>query len=117
MGLFLRYMVETAMVMTLLYLAYKPLMAPTAFHRLNRCAILFIYLASWTIPALARLSLPHGATTVAAGVPAMVFATDYGNPGEGGTDWWNIALWVYAAGAAATGRSVAHGPYHTFRTL
>ena len=117
MGLVLRYMVETAIVMTLLYLAYKPLMAPTAFHRLNRCAILFIYLASWTIPALARLSLPHGATTVAAGVPAMVFATDYGNPGEGGTDWWNIALWVYAAGAAATAAGTMAGVWRMVRII
>lgn len=43
MGEFVSYMMQVALVMTLLYLAYKWLMATATFHRLNRAVLMAIY--------------------------------------------------------------------------
>lgn len=42
MGEFVSYMMQVALVMTLLYLAYKWLMATATFHRLNRFVLMAI---------------------------------------------------------------------------
>lgn len=104
MGPFVSYMIQSALVMTMLYLAYKWLMASTTFHSLNRAALLGIYIMSWILPALlpimahSNFSGPSTAVTLDV-LPAAVVVN---SPSEPSFDWWRLALGVYLFGVAAT---------------
>ena len=111
MGAFVSYMLQVAVVMTLLYLAYKWVMAPTTFHRLNRLTLLGIYAVSWTLPFaaawLSRVSAPTPEIEV--GLPVMTEFVSVTVSEESGTDWARVALWVYMAGVAMTVLFAASG--------
>lgn len=103
MGTLASYMAQSALVMTMLYLAYKWLMASTTFLSLNRAALLGIYIVSWSLPALLPL-LENGSDETAAisvGLRALSLAPEAA-PASPSTDWWRVALWIYMAGGAAT---------------
>ena len=55
MGTFIGYMIQVAIIMTILYLVYKLLMSGISFHSFNRKIILGIYLVSWILPAFSDL--------------------------------------------------------------
>ncbi|MDE6392957.1 MAG: M56 family metallopeptidase [Muribaculaceae bacterium] len=101
MGSFLAYMIQVAIVMTLLYLAYKWLMSTTTFHAFNRGVLLAIYAVSWLLPALPGLLASSAAPgTVEIGLPVMVSLVD---SSQGETvprfDWLRFLLWIYMSGA------------------
>lgn len=103
MGTLASYMAQSALVMTMLYLAYKWLMASTTFLSLNRAALLGIYIVSWSLPALLPL-LEIGSDETAAisvSLRALSLAPEAA-PASPSTDWWRVALWIYMAGGAAT---------------
>lgn len=100
MGSFLAYMIQVAIVMTLLYLAYKWLMSTTTFHAFNRGVLLAIYAVSWLLPALPGLLASHATSgTVEVGFPVMVSLVD-SSPVETVSpfDWLRLLLWIYMAG-------------------
>ena len=104
MGAFVSYMLQVAVVMTLLYLAYKWVMAPTTFHRLNRLTLLGIYAVSWTLPALIPLLAPAHEPSGNAVLPLGIEAVGImpAPAEETGLGWWRAALAAYLAGAAAS---------------
>lgn len=111
MGAFVSYMLQVAVVMTLLYLAYKWVMSPTTFHRMNRLTLLGIYAVSWTLPFaaawLSRVSAPTPEIEV--GLPVMTEFVSVTVSEEAGTDWARVALWVYMVGVAVTALFAAFG--------
>ena len=52
MGTFIGYMLQVAIIMTILFIVYKLLLSGLSFHSFNRTIILGIYLVSWILPAL-----------------------------------------------------------------
>ncbi len=105
MGTFVSYMVQSALVMTMLYLAYKWLMSSTTFHSLNRAVLLGIYAVAWILPALLPLFTTAPATSDAGidiSLEAMPLAVVEAEPTVPSFDWWRLALGIYLAGTAAT---------------
>ena len=111
MGPFVSYMLQVAVVMTLLYLAYKWLLSTSTFHAVNRVVLLGIYVVSWTLPGLLHVyhfikasevvpMLEIGELTP---VSMMVSETALA------FDWWRILLWIYVAGMSIAAIAAAAG--------
>lgn len=119
MGALASYVVQSALVMTMLYLAYKWLMASTTFHTLNRFALLGIYAASWGLPLLMPLLSWHAAAsaplTVVSLEPLPVGIAVA--PEEPSVDWWRVAVGVWLAGAAVTACFSLTGMVRMWRIL
>ncbi len=120
MGEFVSYMMQVALVMTLLYLAYKWLMATATFHRLNRFVLMAIYAVSWLLP----VAMPLFATSaseggeVSVGLPISVMLVEDTAVAGAPFDWWRALVWVYIAGSRSIHacRYSAHGLGDMFRT-
>lgn len=103
MGAFASYIAQSALVMTMLYLAYKWLMAYTTFHSLNRAALLCVYAAAWTLPFF----MPLLAGPASDSAPSFTISLESVPLGAGevpanpSTDWWRVAVCVWLAGACA----------------
>lgn len=103
MGSFVSYMLQVAVVMTLLYLAYKWFVSNTTFHRMNRILLLLIYPVSWLLPALPDLFVSassESVVTIEAPVVAEIVRVSVA-PGAG-FDWWRLILWIYAVGCTVS---------------
>lgn len=104
MGTFVSYMAQSALVMTMLYLAYKWLLSSTTFHSFNRAALLGIYAVAWILPALLPLFTPAPAPAVGIDISlkAMPIAVAEAEPAAPTFDWWRLALGIYLVGTAPT---------------
>lgn len=104
MGTIASYIVQSALVMTMLYLTYKWLLASTTFHTFNRIVLLGIYATSWSLPFLVPFFLGHAAGTVPSvsisleTVPLVTTETPVQNP----IDWWRVAVGIWLTGAVVT---------------
>ena len=63
MGIFMGYMLQVSVIMTILFLVYKLLMSGLSFHSFNRKIILVIYLLSWSLPFFIGSFSCSGAST------------------------------------------------------
>lgn len=73
MGAFLIYMIEVAVIMSVLYLGYKWMLASATFHSFNRIILGGIYAASFLIPfAVPFLSFTTQTAAVEIGMPVAV---------------------------------------------
>lgn len=111
MGQFVSYMMQVAVVMTLLYLAYKWLLATATFHRLNRAVLMMIYAVSWLLPVAMPLfttSASEGGE-VSVGLPISVMLVEDTAAADAAFDWWRVLVWAYVAGVAATGAFMLAG--------
>jgi len=104
-------MIQVSLVMTLLYLAYKWLLANTTFHRLNRVAILAIYVVSWFLPmSLPLFSGPAAEEgTVSVGLPIIVTIADSAPVLAEQFDWWDALVWLYLAGESVVAVATVAG--------
>ena len=59
MGAFLIYMIEVAVIMSVLYLGYKWMLASATFHSFNRIILAGIYAASFLIPFAVQIGRAH----------------------------------------------------------
>lgn len=104
MGPFVSYMLQVSVVMTLLYLAYKWLMSPSTFHRMNRFTLLGIYAVSSALPfamALFQRAAQGASVNIEVGLPLMTEFIRVSVSEEAAIDWARVALWVYIAGVLA----------------
>lgn len=104
MGTIVSYIVQSALVMTMLYLTYKWLMASTTFHTLNRFILLGVYAISWTLPILVPFLIGnvHGTVpSVSISLETVPFVA-VENTARHPVDWWGIAVGLWIAGAAVT---------------
>lgn len=119
MGALASYVVQSALVMTMLYLAYKWLMASTTFHTLNRFALLGIYAASWGLPLLMPLLEWHAA----ASAPLTVVALEplplgiAVAPEESSVNWWRMGVGIWVAGVAVAAAFSLTGMVRMWRIL
>ena len=107
MGTFVSYMAQSALVMTMLYLAYKWLLSSTTFHSFNRAALLGIYVVAWILPALLPLftlftAAPAPVSGIDISLETMPIAVAEAEPTTPTFDWRRIALGIYLVGTAAT---------------
>ncbi len=103
MGAFVSYMMQVTLVMSMLYLVYRWVLASTTFHRLNRMALLSIYLLAWLLPGVVSIgfSIKEGAGVAEVGFPVAIVYAGPDTPGaESGFDWFRLMLWVYIGGVA-----------------
>lgn len=119
MGPFVSYMIQSALVMTMLYLAYKWLMASTTFHSLNRAALLGIYVASWSLPALIAFmkSVGDSAPSAEMSIEVLPLAVVVDHPAEPSFDWWRLALCIYLVGMVATACYSIFGAVRVWRII
>lgn len=106
MGAFLIYMIEVAVIMSVLYLGYKWMLASATFHSFNRIILGSIYVASFLIPfAVPFLSFTTQTAAVEIGMPVAVAVTE-SMPDSMGTvnqveiPWRTIASAIYIIGFA-----------------
>lgn len=111
MGEFVSYMMQVAVVMTLLYLAYKWLMATATFHRLNRFVLMAIYAVSWLLPVAMPLFTTSASDggEVSVGLPISVMLVEDTAIADSPFDWWQALVWVYIAGVVAAGAFMLAG--------
>lgn len=104
MGPFVSYILQSSFVMTMLYLVYKWLMAPTTFHAFNRAVLLGIYLVSWTLPFFLSVLTYSPVYVQSSPVDIMEVPVLEAVPMEesSGIDWWRLLLRVYSAGLICT---------------
>lgn len=99
MGTVMGYMLQVAIIMTILYLVYKLLLAGMSFHSFNRKIILGIYTLSWILPALTDL-LPQSVAPAAIEVGALEI-TDVAGIAETPVkkfDWLSTLAFIYFLG-------------------
>lgn len=102
MGVFLSYMLQVSVIMTLLYLGYKWLMAGTTFHSLNRFAQLSILVVSWLLPlGLPLLRVTHS-IDVELGNPLAIIVVEESAPADPTFSFLHAVLLFYCAGVVAT---------------
>lgn len=68
MGAFFSYTLQAAVVMAMIYLAYKWLMSRCTFHAVNRVSLLVAIAFSWALPALMPLFRPKPMVDVEFGI-------------------------------------------------
>lgn len=104
MGEFTSYIVQSAIVMTILYLGYKLFLARTTFYRFNRVVLLVITLVSWLTPWLLTI-FEQSIVNVQVLLPrAMDFGTAIpaeATAGETSFSLTKAVIYVYIAGLAA----------------
>lgn len=119
MGAFASYMVQSALVMTMLYLAYKWLMASTTFHSLNRSALLGIYAVAWGLPQLMPLLAGHASAatplTLVSLEPVPLGIVEA--PAKHSIDWWRVGVCVWLAGATVVAGFSLVGMVRMWRIL
>lgn len=115
------YLIESAVVMTFLYLAYKWLMAGSTFHAFNRTVVLLIYAMSWLLPALLPLMVSVDSPTVEVGFPLALTGGDTpsGAASESGFSihWPSVVKWLYLCGAAVAAAFTLVGAVKLFRLI
>ncbi len=100
------YALETAVFMTVLYLAYKCLAGSTTFHSFNRTVLILIAILSFLLPfSIPLLRDSFGESSVYIGMPAdgdLHAEGAYPTSGSGSPlhvhQWIKILPWVYWAG-------------------
>lgn len=119
MGALASYMVQSALVMTMLYLAYKWLMASTTFHSLNRSALLGIYAVAWGLPQLMPLLAGHASAatplTLVSLEPVPLGIVEA--PAKHSIDWWRVGVCVWLAGATVVAGFSLVGMVRMWRIL
>lgn len=115
------YLIESAVVMTFLYLAYKWLMAGSTFHAFNRTVLLLIYAMSWLLPALLPLMVSVDSPTVEVGFPLVAIGdiAPSGAVQESGFSihWPSVVKWLYLCGAAVAAAFTLVGAVKLFRLI
>lgn len=121
MGTLLTYTLQSAIVMTFLYLGYKLLLAPTTFHRMNRWIIVAIYLVSWALPAFMPLMIPTGQSgasgAVTVEIPQLVGFVEATADNARGFDWYRLSIWFYMSGMVVVALSVIYGAMRMARII
>ncbi|MDE7179635.1 MAG: TonB family protein [Muribaculaceae bacterium] len=101
MGAVLNYMLQVALVMTLLYLAYKLFLANTTFFRFNRFVLIGIYLVAWLVPVIPIIDFSTGNTVMIANgveISELQAVMTESGPTSGDSFWIRTAIWIYIAG-------------------
>ena len=115
------YLIESAVVMTFLYLAYKWLMAGSTFHAFNRTVLLLVYAMSWLLPALLPLMVSVDSPTVEVGFPLVAIGDNApsGAVQESGFSihWPSVVKWLYLCGAAVAAAFTLVGAVKLFRLI
>lgn len=118
MGHFIGYMLQVSVIMTMLYLAYKWLLASTTFFRFNRFTMLAIYAISWTLPYFLSYSPDSGAQGVAmAGVPIVVSYAAETSDTTGAIDWFRVCIWIYLSGVVVAATMTIAGVLRMIRII
>lgn len=120
MGLMVSYMVQSAFVMTCLYLCYKWLMASNTFHAANRAALLAIYAAAWCLPALLPMFVSAGASeAMAVAIDGIVAIPGLANAEDAAVSVsvYRSLLWVYIAGVSVMIMRCVFGLAHMWRII
>lgn len=122
MGTFVSYMAQSALVMTMLYLAYKWLMSSTTFHSFNRAALLGIYAVAWILPALLPLlplftAAPAPVAGIDISLEGMPIAVVEAEPTAPSFNWWRLALGIYLVGTVATASYSLAGAVKVWRII
>lgn len=104
MGAVLSYSIGVGICLLVLFIAYKWLLASENQPRLNRVALIAIYLLSFILPLLSESVLTVGASgqqgvgLIGIGVPGVRIIGDR----MGQSLWLSILVWVYVAGMVVT---------------
>lgn len=100
MGEFVAYSLQVAIVMALLYVAYRLLMATSTFHTLNRYTLLVIIAMSWIIPVLPSLFTDQGDVVVEALLVGVLLGTVVEETAHTSISWQELVIIIYYIGVA-----------------
>lgn len=102
MGNLFSYSIAAGITLLVLYIVYKWLLASENQPRLNRIALMVIYVISFAMPLIPEFRLhfataaPPAAGTIGIGTPQMQIVGE--GVATGGFDWLTAVLWIYATG-------------------